>query len=180
MMHGSEWILKYDDRYNDTRSTVTRWSFDNDQRHVTAFRPISEAAHSWPYDNVSCIGLGRVGSKFFQLSSVGSVSWWFGLDRVTQNGPMDNCGMVAVVEFRRLDVQQTARAPTQPTGSCLRKNICLFHGRRTPGLGPRPDIRQLWSWRPRKASALSYGLVGTRWNETLMHLSTKVHRRRRR
>ena len=36
---------------NDTRSTVTRWSFDNDQRHVTAFRPISEVAHSWLYDN---------------------------------------------------------------------------------------------------------------------------------
>jgi len=32
--------------YNDTRSTVTRRSFDNDQLHVTAFRPISEAAHS--------------------------------------------------------------------------------------------------------------------------------------
>jgi len=38
--------------YNDTRSTVTRWSFDNDQRHVTAFRPISEAAHSWSCDKL--------------------------------------------------------------------------------------------------------------------------------
>jgi len=38
--------------YNDTRSTVTRRSFDNDKRHVTAFRPISEAAHSWSYDNI--------------------------------------------------------------------------------------------------------------------------------
>jgi len=39
--------------YNDTRSlsTVTRWSFDNDQRNVTAFRLISEAAHSWSNDN---------------------------------------------------------------------------------------------------------------------------------
>ena len=35
---------------NDTRLTVTRWSFDNDERHVTAFRPISEAARSWSYD----------------------------------------------------------------------------------------------------------------------------------
>ena len=35
--------------YNDTRSTMTRW-YDNDQRHVTAFRLISEAAHSWSYD----------------------------------------------------------------------------------------------------------------------------------
>jgi len=67
MMHGSEWILKYvtwlcviimiNDHvtvynYNDTRSTVTRWSYDNDQRHVTAFRPISEAAHSWSCDNI--------------------------------------------------------------------------------------------------------------------------------
>jgi len=29
----------------------TRSSFDNDERHVTAFQPISEAAHSWSYDN---------------------------------------------------------------------------------------------------------------------------------
>ena len=28
------------------RSTVTRWTFDNAQRHVTEFRPISEAARS--------------------------------------------------------------------------------------------------------------------------------------
>jgi len=34
-------------RYNDTRSTMMRWSFDNDERNVTAIRPISEAAHSW-------------------------------------------------------------------------------------------------------------------------------------
>jgi len=31
--------------------TVKRWTYDNAQRHVTAFRPISEAAHSWSYDN---------------------------------------------------------------------------------------------------------------------------------
>ena len=37
--------------YNDIRSTVTRWSFNNVQHHVTAFRPISEAAQSWSYDN---------------------------------------------------------------------------------------------------------------------------------
>ena len=49
-------MLTYSERhvtvyhYNDTRSTVTRSSFDNDKRHVTAFRPISEAAHSWSYD----------------------------------------------------------------------------------------------------------------------------------
>ena len=43
------------DRQTYGRSTVTRSSFDNDfdndERHVTAFRPISEAAHSWSYDN---------------------------------------------------------------------------------------------------------------------------------
>ena len=33
------------------RSTVTRWTFDNAQRHKTAFRPISEAARSWSCDN---------------------------------------------------------------------------------------------------------------------------------
>jgi len=38
--------------YNDTRSTVTHWSFDYDQLYVTAFRPICEAADSWSYDKV--------------------------------------------------------------------------------------------------------------------------------
>ena len=36
------------------QSTVTSWSFDNDERHVTAFRPISEAAPSWSYDKSLC------------------------------------------------------------------------------------------------------------------------------
>jgi len=30
--------------------TVKRWTYDNAQRHVTAFRPIIEAAHIWSYD----------------------------------------------------------------------------------------------------------------------------------
>jgi len=34
--------------------TVTHSAFDNDECHVTAFRPISEAAHSWSYDNCGC------------------------------------------------------------------------------------------------------------------------------
>jgi len=46
--HYNDHVTVY--HYNDTRSTATRWSFDNDQRHVMAFRPISEAAHSWSYD----------------------------------------------------------------------------------------------------------------------------------
>jgi len=33
------------------RVTVKRWTYDNAQRHVTAFQLISEAAHSWSYDN---------------------------------------------------------------------------------------------------------------------------------
>ena len=33
---------------------MNRPSFDNAQSHVTAFRPISEAARSWSDDNVSC------------------------------------------------------------------------------------------------------------------------------
>jgi len=53
MMYVSDWTLKYDEPEveNDTRSTVTRWSFDNDKPHVTAFRPISETANSWSYDS---------------------------------------------------------------------------------------------------------------------------------
>ena len=34
-----------------TRVTVKQWTYDNAQSHVTAFRPISEAAHSWSYNN---------------------------------------------------------------------------------------------------------------------------------
>ena len=34
------------------RSTVTRWTFDNAQRHVRALRPISEAARSWSCDKL--------------------------------------------------------------------------------------------------------------------------------
>jgi len=37
--------------YNDTRSTMKRWSFDNDERHVMAFQPIGEAADSLLYVN---------------------------------------------------------------------------------------------------------------------------------
>jgi len=35
------------------RSTVTRWTFENAQRHVTAIRPISEAARSWSCDETT-------------------------------------------------------------------------------------------------------------------------------
>jgi len=57
--------------YNDTRSTVTRWSFHNDQRHVTAFRPMSEAAHSWSYDsnNSQTLLLQTVWTKLHQNNS---------------------------------------------------------------------------------------------------------------
>jgi len=40
--------------YNDYWSTVTRRSFNTAQRHVTAFRPISEAARSWSCDKSFC------------------------------------------------------------------------------------------------------------------------------
>jgi len=45
-------VCHYNDKRSRPGSTMTRWSFDNGQRHVTAFRPISEAARSWSYDNV--------------------------------------------------------------------------------------------------------------------------------
>jgi len=32
----------------------TRSAFDNDECHVTAFRPISEAAHSLSFGNIKC------------------------------------------------------------------------------------------------------------------------------
>ena len=50
--------------------TVNRLSFDNAQSHVTAFRPVSEAARSWSDDNeilmnsrlkISHEGAARVG-----------------------------------------------------------------------------------------------------------------------
>ena len=39
--------------YNVTQGDVKRWTHDNARRNVTAFRTISEAAHSWSYDK-SC------------------------------------------------------------------------------------------------------------------------------
>ena len=38
-------------------------TFDNAQSHVTAFRPISEAAHSWSDDNCFRGGAGVRGAK---------------------------------------------------------------------------------------------------------------------
>jgi len=37
---------------------VTRSPFDNGERHVTAFRPISEAARSWSNDSIAAIRTG--------------------------------------------------------------------------------------------------------------------------
>jgi len=62
-----------------------------------------------------CIGLGRAESKYFHLwwvglGWVGSVSWWVGFDRVTQNGPMDNSGIPATCYSRR---RRIAAAPCE-------------------------------------------------------------------
>ena len=35
--------------------TAKRWTYDNAQCHVTAFRPISNAARSWSYDTQPCL-----------------------------------------------------------------------------------------------------------------------------
>jgi len=46
-------VCFFDERCcNVEPSTVTRSAFDNDECHVTAFRPICDAAHSWSYDNI--------------------------------------------------------------------------------------------------------------------------------
>ena len=37
--------------------TAKRWTYDNAQRYVTAFQPVSEAAHSWSYDSAICYAL---------------------------------------------------------------------------------------------------------------------------
>jgi len=60
--HSSGWTLKYDEPEveNVARGRIIR-SFDNDKRHVTAFRPISEAARSWSYDNIHCNVCGAGG-----------------------------------------------------------------------------------------------------------------------
>ena len=34
--------------------TVKWWTYDNAQRHVTAFQPINDAAHSWSYYKLTC------------------------------------------------------------------------------------------------------------------------------
>jgi len=63
-------VKKSDDRSSDIftlRENVgrliveNRLSFDNAQNHVTAFRPISEAARSWSDDNFN------LGSSYFHV-----------------------------------------------------------------------------------------------------------------
>ena len=44
-------------------STATRSAFDNDECHVTAFRPISETAHSWSYDKITYSVVSRTVSQ---------------------------------------------------------------------------------------------------------------------
>ena len=46
------------------RVTVKRWTYDNAQRHVTAFRPISEAAHSRSYDSAACLSAQEASHAF--------------------------------------------------------------------------------------------------------------------
>ena len=50
-------------------STVTRTAFDNDECHVRAFRPISEAAHSWSYDKSDYIYTSRL-ADFINIGDV--------------------------------------------------------------------------------------------------------------
>jgi len=49
-LYNCTYLLVYSSIGTRESSTVTRSAFDNDQRNVTAFRPISEAAHSWSYN----------------------------------------------------------------------------------------------------------------------------------
>jgi len=49
-LYNCTYLLVYSSIGTRESSIVTRSAFDNDQRNVTAFRPISEAAHSWSYD----------------------------------------------------------------------------------------------------------------------------------
>jgi len=47
--------------------------FDNDERHVTAFRPISEAAHSWSCDK--CRWLQEFSTGWILVPVILSVTW---------------------------------------------------------------------------------------------------------
>ena len=48
-----------------------RWSFDNDECHVTAFRPVSEAARSWSYNSlVVCVCSVELARRVLRLERV--------------------------------------------------------------------------------------------------------------
>jgi len=71
--------------------------YGRSDRYRKLIRRSSNNVSQWQLDNdvdlevlVNCIGLGPKFSTCSGLSWVGSVSWWVGLDRVIQNGPMDN------------------------------------------------------------------------------------------
>jgi len=61
-------------RYLFALLTVMRSSFDNDERHLTAFRSISEASHSWscdkPYSSRCVL------STFWLQAAAGSKTWF--------------------------------------------------------------------------------------------------------
>ena len=59
---------------NDTRSIVTRSSFDNDERHVTAVRPITEAAHSWSYNTIHMMHNSECDLQLWR-TEVKNVAW---------------------------------------------------------------------------------------------------------
>jgi len=71
--------------------------YGRSDRYRKLIRRSSNNVSQWQLDNdvdlevlVNCIGLGPKFSTCSGLGWVGSVSWWVGLDRVIQNGPMDN------------------------------------------------------------------------------------------
>ena len=65
------------------------WSFDNDQRHVTAFWPLSEASHSWSYiknyvtfwHNQKCHNLLRHWEDWSFINS-STTQWLYGISEL--------------------------------------------------------------------------------------------------
>jgi len=75
-MHGHVTVRYLQYRTVDRRHVHS--AYDNDECHVTAFRPISEAAHSWSYDNLTCRWTWKLDSNDVALS-------WLRASKMTQD-----------------------------------------------------------------------------------------------
>jgi len=135
--------------YNDTWLTLTRWSFDNDKRHVTAFRPISEAAHSWSFDNLSCSLSKRCCPVLTILLKILHGTWQWNARSFSHSWPVvllychakHNTKKNSILSLKQ-DARQspTLARPAAPLAACVQRIGCTYYCTLTH----LPNVTILW------------------------------------